>query len=159
MITVLWILAVILVLIGIAGILLPIVPGIPLIFSGFLIAAWIDNFQKVGWTTLTVLGILTLFSLGIDFLAASVGAKYLGASRLAIIGALAGTFIGLFIGFAGILAGPFLGAIIGEYISRRDWIKAGKVGFGTWFGLILGTAIKLGLAFAMLGIFITAFIV
>ena len=158
MTTVLWILAVILVLAGITGIVLPTVPGIPLMFFGFLIAAWIDNFQRVGWITLTVLGILTLLSLGIDFLAASVGAKHLGASRLAIIGALVGTFIGLFLGFVGIVVGPFIGAVAGEYVSRRDWIEAGKVGFGTWLGLILGTAVKLGLAFTMLGIFITSFV-
>ena len=158
MATVLWIFAVILVLVGIAGIMLPAVPGIPLMFCGFLIAAWIDNFQRVGLVTLTVLGILALLSIGIDLLAASVGAKHTGASRLAIIGALVGTFIGLFLGFAGILVGPFLGAMVGEYISRRDWMEAGKVGFGTWLGLVLGTAVKLGLAFTMLGIFITSFI-
>jgi len=155
---VLWILAVIFILVGIAGIVLPAVPGIPLMFCGFLIAAWIDNFDKVGWITLSVLCVLTLISVGVDLLAASVGAKRLGASRLAIVGALVGTFVGFFMGFAGILVGPFLGAIVGEFLSRRDWIEAGKVGFGTWVGLILGTAVKLGLAFTMLSIFITSFI-
>jgi len=155
---VLWILAGILVLVGIAGTVLPAVPGTPLVFCGFLIAAWIDNFQKVGLITLTVLGVLTLLSFGIDLLAASVGAKRLGASRSAFIGALFGTLVGFFGGFAGLVIGPFLGAVFGEYLSRRDWIEAGKVGFGTWLGLIFGIAVKLGLTFAMLGIFITAFI-
>ena len=158
MTTVLWIFAVILILVGIAGVVLPTLPGIPLMFFGFLIAAWIDNFQKVGWIALTILGILTLLSLGIDFLAASVGAKHLGASRLAIVGALVGTFAGLFIGFAGIVVGPFLGAMVGEYISRQDLMEAGKIGFGTWVGLVFGTAVKLGLAFTMLGIFIMSFV-
>jgi len=155
---VLWILACILVLIGIAGTVLPAVPGTPLVFCGFLIAAWIDNFQRVGWVTLAVLGALTLLSLGVDLLAASVGAKRVGASRPAIIGAAVGTIVGLFLGFAGLVVGPFLGALVGEYSSRGDWVKAGRVGFGAWLGFIVGAAVKLGLAFTMLGIFVMAFV-
>ena len=154
----LWILAGILVFTGIAGIMLPVIPGPPLVFCGFLIAAWIDNFQKVGWITLTVLGILTILSIVVDFLAAGFGAKRTGANRKAVVGALIGTFIGIFFGIPGLILGPFLGAIVGEYLSQQDLMKASKVGLGAWIGFVFGTAVKLGLAFAMLGIFITAFI-
>ena len=157
MTVILWIIACIFILIGIMGTVLPAIPGTPLMFCGFLIAAWIDNFQKVGWIILTVLGILTLFSIGIDILAASIGAKRMGANRAAILGAVIGTFIGLFFGIAGLVIGPFLGAVVGGYMSRGDWTEASKAGFGTWIGLVFGVAVKLGLAFTMLAIFITAF--
>lgn len=158
MTVVLWIFAVILIIIGFAGILLPVIPGTPLMFCGFLTAAWIDNFQKVGWISLIVLGILTLLSLGVDILAASIGVKRVGASRTALAGAAIGTFIGFFFGIAGIIIGSFLGAVAGEYMSRQDMMEAGKVGFGAWLGLVIGAAIKLGLAFTMIVIFIMAFI-
>ena len=156
MITFLWICAIILILIGLAGLVLPALPGIPIMFLGFLTAAWIDNFQKIGWITLTILGILTLFSFGVDFLMTSIGAKKMGASRLAITGAIIGVLVGFFLGITGIILGPFIGAMVGEYISKHDLLKAGKVGFGTWLGIVLGIAVKLGLAFTMLGIFLTS---
>jgi hypothetical protein len=154
----LWALAVVLVLVGIAGTVLPALPGAPLVFLGLLLAAWIDGFQRVGWLTLALLAALTLASMGVDLVATSLGAKRVGASRQAVIGAAIGTVAGLFFGLPGIVAGPFVGAAAGEYLARRDVIQAGKVGLGTWLGLALGAAAKLALAFAMLGLFLTAYI-
>ena len=159
MITFLWICSIILILIGLAGLVLPALPGIPIMFLGFLTAAWIDNFQKIGWITLTILGILTLFSFGVDFLMTGIGAKKMGASRLAITGAIIGALVGFFFGITGIILGPFIGAMVGEYISKHDLLKAGKVGFGTWLGIVLGIAVRLGLAFTMLGIFLISFFI
>ena len=127
-------------------------------FLGLLIAAWIGEFEKVGVITLVVLGIMTVASLGVDFLSGSLGAKRLGASKLAIVGAVAGTVIGLFFGLPGLLLGPFIGAVIGEYSQKRELLNAGKVGLGTWLGLVCGTAAKLALAFAMVGIFIISYV-
>ncbi len=153
-----WVLAAMLVLVGIAGTVLPVLPGAPLVFLGLVLAAWIDGFQRVGWLTLALLAALTLASVGVDFVAMSLGAKRVGASRQAVIGAAIGTVAGLFFGLPGILAGPFVGAAAGEYLARRDAIQAGRVGLGTWLGLALGAAAKLALAFAMLGLFVTAYI-
>jgi hypothetical protein len=153
----LWIIAVILVIAGMAGTVLPALPGTPLVFLGLLSAAWADGFQKVGWITLTLLGILTVASLAVDFLATSMGAKRVGASGLAVVGAAIGTVVGIFLGIPGLILGPFVGAVIGEYISRRDLRQAGKVGLGTWLGLVLGSAAKLALTFLMLGLFIAAY--
>ncbi len=155
----LWVVAVILIIAGLAGTIIPAIPGIPAMFVGFLIAAWLDNFQEIGWITLTILALITLLSQVIDFLTTSMGAKKMGASRLAITGTLIGTFAGIFFGITGIIFGPFIGAITGEFISRRDLLKAGKVGFGTWLGIVIGIAVRLGLAFTMLGIFITSFFI
>ncbi len=156
--TIFYIIAAILVLAGLAGIILPALPGIPLIFTGMLLAAWTDGFDKVGVGLLVALGVLTLLSVAVDFWAAAVGAKRVGASRLAIIGAVVGTFAGLFFGPLGLFVGPFAGAVVGELLHGRRLDAGGvglatKVGFGTWLGIVFGIALKLMLAFAMLGLF------
>lgn len=152
-------LAVILVLVGIAGVILPVLPGLPLVFAGMLLAAWAGDFQQIGWVTLVVLGLLTLFSVGVDFFATLVGAKRVGASKKALWGAVLGTFAGLFFGPIGLFAGPFVGALLGELWHGREIGQAAKVGLGTWLGILLGAVLKLGLAFAMLGLFALAWFV
>jgi uncharacterized protein YqgC (DUF456 family) len=152
-----WIVAILLVLAGIAGAVLPALPGVPLVFVGLLVGAWIDHFQKVGWFTLVVLGLLTLLSFAVDFLATSMGAKRVGASKWAVAGSALGTLAGLFFGIPGLIFGPFLGAVAGELIARRGQRQAVRSGFGAWIGLLVGTAGKLALIFAMVGIFLTAY--
>jgi len=152
-------LAVILVLVGIAGVILPALPGLPLVFAGMLLAAWAGDFQQIGWVTLVILGLLTLLSVGVDFFATLVGAKRVGASKKALLGAVLGTFAGLFFGPVGLFAGPFVGALLGELWHGREIGQAAKVGLGTWLGILLGTVLKLGLAFAMLGLFAFAWFV
>lgn len=145
-----------LVVVGIAGLILPALPGLPLVFAGMLLAAWAGDFEQVGWLTLVVLGILTALSVAVDILATLVGAKRVGASRKALIGALIGTVAGLFFGPVGLFAGPFVGALLGELWHGRQLGQAARVGLGTWLGILLGTVLKLGLAFAMLGLFVFA---
>jgi uncharacterized protein len=157
--TLLLLLGAVLVVAGLAGIILPALPGTPLVFVGLLIAAWAEGFEKVGWFPLTILGILTIVSLVVEFLAASMGAKRVGATWKGMTGAAVGTLVGLFFGIPGLLLGPFVGAVLGEYISQKDWNRAGKVGLGTWLGLIFGTAAKIAVAFAMLGVFVTAYLI
>jgi uncharacterized protein len=157
MITLLWAAAIVLVLAGLAGTVLPALPGAPLVFAGLLIAAWIDHFQKVGWFTLALLFLLMLLAFVIEIAAAGMGAKRVGASKLAIFGAAVGTIVGIFFSLPGLLLGPFVGAVLGEYLSRRNWEQAGKVGIGTWIGLIVGTAGKLAVIFTMVGLFVTAY--
>jgi len=147
-----------LILLGLAGVVLPALPGLPLVFLGMLLAAWAGGFAKIGIATLVALGILTLLSMAVDFWAAALGAKRVGASRLAVIGALLGTFAGLFFGPVGLFLGPFVGALTGELVHGRRLDRgrlgqATRVGVGTWLGLVLGIALKLMLAFAMLGLF------
>lgn len=151
------VLAVLLVVIGLAGTVLPALPGVPLIFAGLLLIAYQDGFNRVGVVTLVILGILAVLAFLIDYVAAIFGAKRGGASRLAIIGATIGTLLGLFFGFIGLILGPFVGAAAGEFIARRDALQAGKVGFATWLGIVIGVAAKLGIAFLMVGIFVTSY--
>ena len=155
----LWIVAGLLVVLGVVGTLVPVLPGATFVFGGLLLAAWIDEFQRVGWLTLAVLGFLTFTTVGVDMLATSLGAGKLGASRLAIVGAVAGTILGLFTGLPGLIVGPFLGAVAGELLAGRDLDQAGRVGAGTWIGLAVGAAVKIGLVVAMIGLFVTAYLV
>jgi uncharacterized protein YqgC (DUF456 family) len=154
-----WVLCLILVGVGIAGILIPGLPGTPLVFGGLLLAAWADGFQNVGLGTIILLAVLTALAFGVDLVAASLGAKRAGASREAVVGAALGTLIGIFFGFVGIIFGPFAGALVGEFLARRNFELAGRAGAATWVGFILGVGVKLVLAFVMVGIFIVAYIV
>ncbi len=148
-----YLLALAMILVGIAGVVLPALPGLPLMFFGMLLAAWAGDFDRIGVASLVVLGLLTALSVVVDFLSSAVGAKRAGASRLAVIGALVGSVVGIFFGLPGLLAGPFVGALAGEFLHARKLAQATRVGIATWIGLLLGTALKLGLAFAMLGLF------
>lgn len=151
-------LAVALILVGIAGVILPALPGLPLVFAGMLLAAWAGDFQQIGWVTLVVLGLLTALSFAADIFSTAVGAQRVGASRKALVGTVVGTFAGLFFMPVGLLAGPFVGALVGELWHGRELGQAAKVGLGTWLGILLGVVLKLGLTFAMLGLFVFAWI-
>jgi uncharacterized protein YqgC (DUF456 family) len=154
-----WVLAALMIVAGMAGSVLPALPGVPLVFGGLVVAAWADDFQRVGWITLTILGLLTLASIAIDFDANAMGAKRVGATRYAIIGAALGTFGGLFFGIPGLILGPFVGAVAGEMLSHGEWRKATQAGVATWMGLLFGTLTKLALVFTMLGLFLFAYVV
>jgi uncharacterized protein YqgC (DUF456 family) len=153
-----WLLAGLLVAAGIAGTVLPLLPGAPLVFVGLVTAAWIDDFQKVGWWTLGLLALLTLCSFAIDLWAARHGARRVGASGLAVFGAVAGSIAGLFFSLPGVVLGPFVGAFAGEYLARRNLRQAGRAGLGTWLGMLLATAGHLALVFTMLGIFAAVYL-
>ncbi len=150
----LWMIAAILVIIGFAGLVLPALPGMVLIFCGLVVAAWAEHFVYVGWKTITFLALLTLFAWLIDLLSGILGAKKFGAGRSALIGATIGAVCGMFFGIPGIVAGPFFGAFTGELIARRGFKDAGLAAIGTWVGLVAGSAMKIAVAFIMLGLFI-----
>lgn len=152
-----WAGAGLLVLVGLAGTVLPALPGAPLVFAGLLLAAWADGFAKVGLWPLLLIGVLAASTFAIDLLATALGAKKVGASRLAIIGAALGTLGGLFLGIPGLIFGPFVGAVVGELLHQRDLPQAGRVGIGTWIGLMLGTLAKLLVILLMLGTFALAY--
>jgi uncharacterized protein YqgC (DUF456 family) len=149
----LWVISAVLVIVGLAGLALPALPGAPLIFGGLLLAAWAEHFAYVGWGTLTLLGILMLLIVAVDFVAGALGAKKFGASGRSVTGAALGATVGIFFGLPGILLGPFVGAVLGELSARRTLTQAGRAGIGATIGLILGTAAKFALAFSMLGVF------
>ena len=143
---------------GLAGTVLPALPGVPMIFGGLLLAAWVDEFQIIGWGTLAILAVLTPFAILIDYVAAAFGAKRLGASPRAFWGAMIGAIAGMFFGLAGIILGPFIGAVVAELSAGHGARQAGRSGYWVWIGLVLGTAAKLSIAFLMLGVFLTKYL-
>ena len=149
-----WLLAGLIVIAGLAGTVIPALPGVPLVFAGLLVAAWIGHFETITWLTVGVLAILTLVAWAVDFLAGALGARYLGASSRALWGATFGAVVGLFFGLPGILLGPFIGAVLGELSGGSDLLQSGRSGLGAWLGMVIATAAKLTIAFLMIGIVI-----
>ncbi len=152
----LWLLGAVLIAAGIAGMLVPALPGPPLLFAGFVLAAWAEDFRYVGYGMLAVLAFMSLLAYLVDFIAGALGAKHFGASSRAAIGAAIGAVVGIFFGLPGIFLGPFIGAMLGELTQHEDLQAAGRAGVGATVGLLLGTAAKMAIAFTMVGLFLVA---
>jgi uncharacterized protein len=149
-------LAIILVIIGLVGVVVPGLPGPILIFAGLVLAAWSDGFARVGVLTLVALGVLTAATYVIDVAVMAMGMKQFGATKRATAGAAVGTLAGLFFGLPGLIIGPFAGAMLGELTAQRDMRLASRAGAAAWVGFLVGTAAKVALAFVMVGIFLAA---
>ena len=144
--------AILLILVGLAGTIIPALPGIPMIFAGAWLIAYMEDYMYFGWGTLIALGVLTVISIIIDWVSQTMGAQKAGATKRGLTGALLGTIIGIPFGLVGIFLFPVIGAFVGEMIGHRDMRKAGKVSWATWIGMIAGIAAKLAIAFVMIGI-------
>lgn len=153
-----WAVASFLIVLGVIGTFLPAIPGPVLVFAGMALAAWIDDFSRVGWIALVVLGTLAVATLVVDIIAGMAGARRVGASRAALAGAAIGTVVGVFFGFVGLLVVPFVGAVIGELSSGRQIAPAMRAGVGTWIGLAIGAVAKAIILMAMLAIFLADYL-
>ena len=151
---ILWIIGAILTVTGFSGLLLPIVPGAPLLFLGLLFGAWAEDFSYIGIWTLLLLAIMAALTYVVEFAGSILGVKKYGGSKRAMVGAAIGGFAGLFLGIPGILFGPFVGAVIGELSLQRSLDEASRAGFGTVVGLALGVAGKLAIGITMIGLFL-----
>lgn len=149
----LYVLAALLMLGGLAGAVLPALPGIPMVFGGIWLAAAVDGYRHLGWWWLLIIGVLGTIGVVVDFVAGMLGAKRVGASARALWGATLGTLVGMFFGIPGLLFGPFLGALGGELASGTSVLRSAHVGIGTWVGLLVGTLVKLVISFVMIGLF------
>ena len=158
MTAVMWVVAVMMMAVGVAGTILPAIPGATMVFGGIALAAWADGFTRIPVWVVVVAGLLAALTWVIDFMAAAAGAKRVGASGWAVVGAAVGTIVGIFTGFVGLIFLPLAGAALGEFAAKRDLIRAGKVGVATWLGLLIGTAAKVAIVFAMLGLFAIALV-
>lgn len=145
-----WGLAALLVLVGLAGTVLPVLPGVPVMLLGLLLIAWLDGFTNIGFTTLAILTGMTVLSVIIDFLATAESARRFGAGRLAILGSLVGLLVGIFFGIPGLLAGPFLGAIAGHLLAKGSLETSIDAGVGASIGVLVGTVAKVIIALIMM---------
>ena len=142
-----------LIALGLAGAIIPTVPGIPLIFIGIWLIAGIDHYHHLGYGWLIVIAAAGAVGLTIDLLAGVLGVKRVGASKQAVLGALLGTVIGLFLGLPGLLLGPFLGSVLGELAAGSSILRSTNVGVSAWLGLLFGTIIKLASSLMMVALF------
>jgi uncharacterized protein YqgC (DUF456 family) len=156
LVVLLWILVVVLIVVGVLGNVIPVLPGAVFVFAGIALGAWIDDFARVSGTVVIVAAVLMGLSWLVDYLSGVLGARRVGASREAIIGALVGTVAGVFTGLVGVLFLPLVGAAVGEFIAVRNLPRAGSVGVATWIGMIVGIAVKIALSFVMIGLFVFA---
>jgi len=152
-----WLIVGLLVVLGFVGLFLPILPGIAFIFSGLLLAAWIDDFTRVSVTTMVIIGIISLIAWAVDFFASYVTAKKAKASKLALFGTLIGAVLGILGGVIGLIVGPIIGAVVGELISQRNAGGAARVGVAAGLGFILALAVKLLLGIVVISIFAYAY--
>jgi uncharacterized protein YqgC (DUF456 family) len=149
----LYVLAALLIVGGLAGSVLPALPGIPMLFGGIWLVAALEDYRHLGLWWLLIIGALGGIGVIVDFVAGTLGAQRVGASRLALWGAGLGTVAGMFFGIPGLLFGPFAGALAGELASGTSVLRSAHVGIGTWLGLLFGTLVKLVLSFVMVGLF------
>ncbi|HEY3656556.1 MAG TPA: DUF456 family protein [Steroidobacteraceae bacterium] len=150
---ILYVVAGALIVVGMVGAIVPALPGIPLIFGGIWLIAGVDRYHHLGLWWLLGIAVIGTIGLTVDLLAGALGAKRVGASKQAVLGALVGTVVGLFFGLPGLLLGPFLGAVMGELSAGNSVLRSTHVGVSAWFGLLFGTIIKLVSSLMMVALF------
>ena len=140
-------------LVGLAGTLLPFVPGTPLIFAGALVHAIATGFDPIGPWRLAILGLLAVAALALHHVASALGARRYGGGRWAVAGALLGGVIGLFFGLPGLILGPVLGATVAEVLRGQRLEASVRSGAGALMGLAAGIVASFTLGLIMVGLF------
>jgi uncharacterized protein YqgC (DUF456 family) len=150
-----WSLVVLLMVVGLIGTLLPLLPGTTLILAGAVLhkVAFPSGPHTITWWTVAGLVILTLATYAVDFISGAVGAKYFGATRWGAVGGFVGAIVGMFFFPLGLFLGPLLGVLLGEVIGGKELIAAGKSSWGSLLGTTAGMIGKLVLAFIMVAWF------
>jgi len=154
----LYVLGALALLAGVAGLVLPMLPGALLMVLGVFLIAWAGHFAIVGWGTVAFSVLVAVAITAVDWGASVLGARAFGASRWAVIGSALGLAVGMFLGFPGILLGPAVGAILLEYLKDPNFAKAAKAGAGAFLGFVVGSVLKVALAFFLVGVLLLAFL-
>ncbi len=145
----------ILIFAGLAGTLIPGLPGVPLIFLAVLLYAWFTGFQVIGGAWLIAFALVTLAAVLLDYAAAALGARRFGASKAGVAGAILGGVAGtIWLGPLGLALGPFIGALLTELLVGRSWREATRSGMGSALGLLFSLAGQLAIAGLMVGLFL-----
>jgi uncharacterized protein YqgC (DUF456 family) len=154
---ILFVAALIFMLVGLLGVILPILPGVPLIFVVALIFSILTDFTYLGGQTIIIMGILAVISLILDWIAGVLGVRKMGGSKAGMFGAFIGMIVGLFlpgVGIFGFVIGAFVGAFILELLVNRESKKALKAGLGSFIGFLAGGVLRLVIGAVMIGMFI-----
>ena len=134
---------------GIAGCVLPMLPGVPLAYAGMLLLHLTD---KIHFTThqLIIWLIVVIVLQVVDYITPLLGSKYSGGTSFGNRGCMAGTLLGLFFMPWGVIVGPFIGAVVGEMLGGQDLSHAIRAGIGTLLGFLVGTLLKVIVCFYFL---------
>mgnify|MGYP000055183521 FL=1 len=144
-------------LVGIAGVLLPVLPGVPLVAVGALAAAWIRGFEVVGAAPLVWVAVLAVVAQVVDLLAGAIGAKLGGAGRAGFWGGVVGSLVGLFAAPPlGFLVGALVGAVAAEVLAGRSGADAVRAGIGAFAGTVGGVVAKALVLVAMAVVMVPA---
>lgn len=154
----LYVLGAVALLVGLAGVVLPALPGPPLLVAGAVLVGWADGFTRVSGWTVAACAVLGAVIWAVDFAAGVLGAKAFGATKWAVIGSGIGLLVGLFLGLPGIILGPAIGALAFEYARDPNFQRALKAGVGAFVGFVLGSAVKVALSFVLVGILLFALV-
>jgi uncharacterized protein YqgC (DUF456 family) len=145
-----WLIAIVLMAIGLIGTLLPVVPGTTIILAAAIIhQIMLGSEKSLGWWNIAALVLLTLLSYALEFAGSYLGAKRFGATKWGILGATLGAIVGLFFPFPGLVVGPVVGAIAGELVAGKRLVSAGCAGWGTLLGNLAGMLGKLTIGLVM----------
>jgi uncharacterized protein YqgC (DUF456 family) len=152
-----FILAVAVMLVGLAGVFLPVIPGVPIIFGAALLYALLTDFSTISSQTLAVFAILTVVSMVLDWVASVMGVKKMGGSYAGMVGALVGMIIGLLlpgVGIIGFIIGAFAGAYLMELLINKNARVALRAGLGSFLGFLVGGLMKFVIGVIIIGIFV-----
>jgi uncharacterized protein YqgC (DUF456 family) len=143
-------------LIGIIGTVVPILPGLLLIWGAFLGYGIFDNWHSYGLTTMVICSVVVALSFALDFLSSSIGAKKFGAGRAGMVGSIVCALLGLiFFNIPGLILGTFLGAVIFEMLFNQKNIKESlTAGAGAFLGFLCGSLFKFMIGAILTGTFI-----
>ena len=150
-----WLFTIVLFAVGLIGTVLPVIPGTTIILAAAIIRMMLGAEKSIGWRSIAILLLLTLATYALDFLSGYVGAKYFGATKWGMFGAVIGALVGIVFGIIGLFIGPVIGAITGEFIAGKRLIDAGRAGWGSLLGNLGGMVGKLVIALVMITIFLT----
>ena len=151
---ILWVVVGALLVLGLAGTVIPFLPGTPLIFVAALVYAFATDWTPIGFGRLAILAALSALGYVLHYAAGALGTRRAGGSGWAVAGALLGAVVGLFFGVPGLLLGPPLGAIAGELLKSGDVRTSIRTGLAAFIGMIAGAVANFAIGVTMTALFL-----
>lgn len=136
-------LSTVIIIVGLAGIFIPVLPGVPLVFAGTLVYAWVTGFKVITIGYVVLFALLTALASLVDYVGGLITARKFGASKYGLIGSIIGGIAGLVIfNIPGMLIGQLLGVIAGELYFGTEMKKSFQAGLAVFIGYLMASFIK-----------------
>jgi uncharacterized protein YqgC (DUF456 family) len=141
-------------LFALAGTIVPLVPGLPLVFGAALLYGLLTNFARIGAGPLVALGLIAAVAQVCDYLAGAWGAHKFGGGKWGIVGAIVGGLVGAIVfNIPGLILGAVVGATAGELAAGREFEESARTGLGTLVGFLAGRLVAFTAGVVMIGVF------